>query len=1198
MRYLVLFLFVVCNINVSFGQWENLNTGINDNLTGVVFLQNNGLACGEHGIYITTTGGVGAGSWTRFQITNNATNADIYENTKFTHCFTKISNSTDTGYVYVCGQDNVTHKAILLSIALPTLTYQFRYIGAADTKLNKIDYSSSYARYIAVGDGGLMLSFSDSTSLVTLTSGTTDDLTAIHCNNGVLVHYGSAGKIRRGQIISNAIYPDNLVVASTPATPKDICVPYAVGGDYFLNMNLSSSPLLTRNTYYTAPLNANSVLLSGTYVFVGTDQGIYRCAHDVANFTTLPLEWQPSSNNFAINMFWKQTSGTYTYAAGNNGVILRTYNNGGGTKPYLTMSTVGGCYPATTAFTAVTGSATTANWYANNQLFHTGLGNFSYTFPAAGTYNISVVTQNSSGEQSTASQTLYLVNPPNINKVVTLNDYILCHQETVQVQIANAEPNVTYTLMKEGQYDVNYGQSPAATGGNLVFTSLPIDVTGNYYIYANSSLVDCGQRFTGNFLITVEETKAFFQADLINANPNEVVHFYQQTTDAAHYNWQFAPNASTVTATLPNPQTSFASLGATTVVLDAASDNGCHDVLTTNGPYIYPVAEETHGGECYQLINHGPDPQWPGHFNPYVSEIAPVADGFISCGAYTGDTFDSKFGRTKDMSGKRGGYLAKYTKNGTLRWMVYTIQTPVYDNSNENIFHSCTADADGNIYLCGRGSGYFYDNAGAVINLAVAPYWSSARYFIIKLNANGQLLWYLQNNILEFTKVAVDHENNPVVLSSQYGITVPLYLNGNFTQPIAQTGLTTTTPSSNFAILKLSPQGALLWDANVYIQAANEKGIMDLGFDSSNNIYMYALYDMQINLYSTGSTVAHNIPGDGAWGSKVCLFKYNKDGQFQWLQRSRTTTADMYTDVTTARDMTVTDDGTVYLTGSNFNNSYTNQTTASQHVFENTDGSVTATHLGKYYTAKINADGVCQWLRGAGMTYYGEGVQVTVSGNEVYAIGRIGDNYSQPSSLTQFDSTDGNGYGLTMTDGSDYFMTVYDLEGNLKRIVKNGLNTGGVLMYWGTTGFNGFFKDGNHFYLAKNIRYYNFPTTPYYSDWGVVLPDMDEIEANITRFTEQCGVIAYDATLGTATTPSANAFTLVPNPTTGAFSIDLKTDYVSVQMALYDITGKCIAKETFANTHAVNTTVNGAKGIYFVQLKADNKEQWFKLIKS
>ena len=185
-----------------------------------------------------------------------------------------------------------------------------------------------------------------------------------------------------------------------------------------------------------------------------------------------------------------------------------------------------------------------------------------------------------------------------------------------------------------------------------------------------------------------------------------------------------------------------------------------------------------------------------------------------------------------------------------------------------------------------------------------------------------------------------------------------------------------------------------------------------------------------------------------------------------------------------------------------------------------------------------------------------------------------------------------------MTDGSDYFMTVYDLEGNLKRIVKNGLNTGGVLMYWGTTGFNGFFKDGNHFYLAKNIRYYNFPTTPYYSDWGVVLPDMDEIEANITRFTEQCGVIAYDATLGTATTPSANAFTLVPNPTTGAFSIDLKTDYVSVQMALYDITGKCIAKETFANTHAVNTTVNGAKGIYFVQLKADNKEQWFKLIKS
>ena len=141
MKYFIFFLAVFFNTTISFAQWENMNSGINDNLTGVVFLQTNGLACGEHGIYYTTNGGVGASSWTRFQITNNATNSLIYENTKFTHCFSNYNAQTNTGYVFACGQNTLTGRAQLFRFSVPSMAYVIAYTGPDNSKLNQDNVS-------------------------------------------------------------------------------------------------------------------------------------------------------------------------------------------------------------------------------------------------------------------------------------------------------------------------------------------------------------------------------------------------------------------------------------------------------------------------------------------------------------------------------------------------------------------------------------------------------------------------------------------------------------------------------------------------------------------------------------------------------------------------------------------------------------------------------------------------------------------------------------------------------------------------------------------------------------------------------------------------------------------------------------------------------------------------------------------------
>ena len=46
------------SLQMSFSQWEIINTGINDDFTGTVFLDNNGLLAGHNGLYYTSNYGI------------------------------------------------------------------------------------------------------------------------------------------------------------------------------------------------------------------------------------------------------------------------------------------------------------------------------------------------------------------------------------------------------------------------------------------------------------------------------------------------------------------------------------------------------------------------------------------------------------------------------------------------------------------------------------------------------------------------------------------------------------------------------------------------------------------------------------------------------------------------------------------------------------------------------------------------------------------------------------------------------------------------------------------------------------------------------------------------------------------------------------------------------------------------------------
>jgi PKD domain len=423
MRYIVLLLLLFLNAPLSYSQWVNLNTGINDNLTGVVFLAQNGLASGANGLYYTTNGGVGAGSWTRFEITANASDATIYENTVFTHCYSNPFNTNNSGFAYACGKDEITNKAIIIKIALPSLAYEIKYIGVANSKLNKIEYSNTLSKYVAVGDNGLLLSFTD-TTLTTINTGLTDDLLSISASSSTLL-MGSNQKVFRTSLGATTITAVT-VVPTTNSANIDVALAgnssftYALGDNAFSHTDLSSLTNFTTryNQNYFGSLNANGMILNSSNFYIGTNQGIYRCSYATSNFQNVSVEWQTSSLNHHIKDFWKQQGTTDFYAFGNNGVILKTNGNGGATKPYVRINSNGGCFPEAILLDAITGSGTSYNWYSNGNLIQTGTNSFTYNFPSPGQYTISLTVQNNAGEQSTDTKVIHAVQYPQIDKTL------------------------------------------------------------------------------------------------------------------------------------------------------------------------------------------------------------------------------------------------------------------------------------------------------------------------------------------------------------------------------------------------------------------------------------------------------------------------------------------------------------------------------------------------------------------------------------------------------------------------------------------------------------------------------------------------------------------------------------------------------------------------------------------------------------
>jgi hypothetical protein len=1145
MRKKLLFSFFVFTQTL-FAGWTNLNTGINDALTGVVFWGQSGMLAGHKGLYFTTTGGNGPGSWTRFDILGNTADSLVYNHTKFSHAYADQINGFNK--VFACGTDTVSGKAMILLVNFPSLTYSFIYTGAAGSSLNRITYNTQNNSYYAVGANGLIVNFTSGSSGIIACS-YPYNLTSISfsgtqfsvgTNSGFLINGTNTSNVFSYTLAATPLYTYNAVVCS------GLNAGFGVGTSLY---DWAGAAPADWNSYDFGPLNANGLMLYLGAYYVGTDHGIFKGPGN-----HYYLEWQPSSLNYNINSFWFEAmSNAVFYACGSNGTLLSSTDGGGPTKPLAKLNLGGACKNTLVNIAGATGSSASCAYYVNGSSVSSSCGTYvPYNFGATGQYTVELIVYN--GDYDTAVQVVTIVDPPKIDLPVAVSKNILCHAEPVVLSIDSTEANVYYTLYSFGGAS-SYGSSGAGTGSTLTYTTQPISQAGNYYLQAGSTIAQCKAYFTDTIKIAVEKTSAAYHASHINALALEQVRFYERCTDAQNYAWSFSPSASPTQSSLATPTVSFSAIGPTSTKLVCWSNNGCYDSIVKQSPYIY--GEPSPDDSCWLLSNNGVVQTWSGTYLPDISKLTQSKNGYFISGRYAQEELSSRFGDSLAVPANDGGYFARYSRNGALRWIVHTRG----DGINPDMISSSAEDSKGNIYLCGYASKYFTDNTGdsALIGQAYYPpcacTLSGAHTgFIAKLDSMGKLQWLLSSPAFEPQKVITDKADNLLVatgLAPGSYTYATIALNGVYNYTVAN-----TFGSTSKGMLKVSPAGNITWTK--IVTPANVKQIVDMGVDNSNNIYI------------TGTK-----PGGSSSASQLFLTKRDSDGVNQW-------TIDSYTqgslnDQTQPKSMFVDGNGTCYLAGAN--DCYNSGNT---QVFNNANASTTTFSGGKFFVAKVSNSGNCLWLQGNQYSYYGYGTCIYRRGNEVTAFGTTG-SLSNGFVTSRFTSANGDTLALTIHT-YDFFLAKYDTLGNLQQIV---INNNVVPLGASPASFR---TASGAFYLSDNVSgglMYNGSLSA--SVFGNAIDTSKTNKVFVTRFEEGCGgLIFYPVPLHSGDLETATTLTTFPNPTTGSFYISAPLIFSETfTVELFDALGNLV----YAGVHKQKETIhipNGflRAGVYMARVSA------------
>ncbi|TSJ48029.1 T9SS type A sorting domain-containing protein [Fluviicola chungangensis] len=1092
--FLAIFSFLLFTSQVFCG-WNPVNTGINDDFTSISFKGNVGLMTGKKGAYMSTNVGATAGTWTRIQNFVNPSDSVIYNHSQF---YSSVrANMSSNNFIYFCGKDTVSSVGVIFRYNIGTNNLQLVHTGGS--KFYKITGKPNTNHIYVVGNNGILVYFSESNPVVNYIPTTYSfDLKSISIATNTLL-IGADDYLINGTI--DNISP-NIITFSQNYLPsrnfRDVIQigsfnMYAVGKNYARTQ--SGNTITEAHQYYRDSLMGNSVTYNTNQVYIGTDNGIYK-SYSSSNI----MEFQPTSTGYTIYDIAYVTS-TNLLACGNNGTILFTTDLGGTVEPYAQIDYNGGCLDTPQSISSTKGTVSSCSNYVDNTLITSTCSNYGYTFSTPGTHTIKLVVSNG-GYSKTITKTITIVAIPQINLPTDVLDTILCKQGNLDITIHNSENGIFYTLLKTGSPTI-YGTSGNGDGTDLNFQSITFNQASNFYLRAtNSNVPACYKNFTDTISITVEKPVARVYFDIINAEVNEDVRFYQRCVNASNFEWQFTNSPVLTTSNNPTPVNSFTGLGSSQVTLIAGTANNCYDTTTVRGPFIYqPYSTDSSWIFRNKIVTPltAPSQTVPGDIKKMIKCRN---GGYFVLGNYVDRILESRIGDSLSLPAK-GGYLAKYNNYGILKWCVRTTSFGNSGGGFSEIYSSIKEDSQGNILMIGDNPTVLVDNKGDSI--------ANNQSFVVKLDSLGNTIWYRGTSLfydLRIYSMETD-ANDDVYISTTFLnyttpvqlLSAPFYLNGLLVETITNSDHICSDCMGQNVILKLDGQtGTTLSD--FMIESRGNFGAK-LSFDSANNLYLWGSRQSNIVIHEPSGidTIMLNTT---YLNSQLFICKFDPSGNYLWRFSGSTSGVNAENSIATLKIDAL---GDLYFTGNNtFNPVFQNNM-----QFINADNSVSNFTGGQFFVAKVNTNGITQWINGNYNSYYGWGLDLLLDEDTLFVLGSVFNNSTTSgTSFVQCEMLGQNSLSVPInSDDLCYFISKYDLNGNISNVYLSQ-----------TTGaYNGFDLtpvsnsnlirlDDGYFLMTKAIWLFNADTLqPNGSDFGYSLNYTPHTNGIHMKFQLEQGVV-------------------------------------------------------------------------------------------
>ena len=1171
-KYVTLIVFFLF-IKNSYADWKVIDAGINENLLSMSSSLEYGLIVGQKNIYTTTTGTTTGSNWSLF--TPSGTHEQLFKQCKFYSSSEMYSNAL----VYICGEDTINHKAIIFSISLIDNTLTLEYTGSTGSKLNRIIYL--YTTVYAVGDNGLILkqrttpdNNANGHAFSVIQSNTTKNLYNIFSMGSSFFIAGDEVLISASydEVTQTKICPGHTFLSITPSYYGPSLV--AVTSTEIYNVNYSLD--YTRYTLYDAPgLRPTSIYNSEYGMYVTSKSGIY-----FRKANTNYFEYQPSSLNWNLNYLRFETLYN-ALGVGPNGLIVYNTDNGGPTKPYARISIHGGCKNESITYTGEPGGASSISWYANG-IYQSSSPTWFANFAVPGKYDIRFISSNSL-YSDTVYQTIYIAEKPFINLPVSVSDAILCKSEQTSILISNTQSGYQYQLTKP-YHNTTYG-SVTSTGETITaMLTNNITTSGSYVLRAIHPQSGCLANFSDTIRLKVEHTKARFTSSEINTNPNTQVTFTNNSYESTFAKWTIINGTNTVHSADFSPQVSFSIPGNTLVKLVATSVNNCSDSITAPGPF---VINEPYNEDCW-LLQLDPMPQTTPQ--PVIRDVKECSDGYLVTGQYFDQDFPSRTGVVYKSHPFSGGYVAKYSHAGVLKWISYTVDSFNFSNAP---FNSVTVAPNGNIYAIGsvRYHSYIFDATGDSINCGYGVNTGSADVgIIICYSPNGKILWLKQLSHVP-KSVVTDHAGN-LIMTGTYSPSSTIFRTFRLA---SQTSVTTLPEVDNSLfvnnsipdwngqfLLKMSPSGDFLW----YTLLSN---ILDqdtpLSIDSHNNIFFSSHCQGFMGLFSANSDQVKLIKANPTTdGTKDNTFgftaKYAPDGTLLWTTKLQDT---RYYGSTYFTHTTIIDDHLYIMGETNGNLDY---------KIIQPDNSVADIHTSASFMIKLDNNGFYKWIsttEDAGNGFFtGKGLQLyksTISNGSITVLAYIQAN--EDGNLVS-----ASGSKTPYTSNSAFAFINYDHAGNILSFQSLGQND--PYYHILESGSHFFYSNkSNSIYLASNIRI----NPPYNLLEKTFTDTYNHFIYKISN--DRCETPPVTTDLLNTVNQETQGLSIYPNPVNETSTIYIGKEGTK-RIVIYDVTGKTVTDiQTDKTSYPVHALLaQSLPGMYVVQVRYDNQILTSRIIKT